>query len=141
MTYPKSYSELIQIKEFVDRYRYLRIAQNVGDITFGHSRYLNQIFYMSDEWKRARREAIIRDKAHDLAMPGGEYDIRSGIYVHHINPITLDDILNRNPKCYDLENLVCTRKKTHDAIHYGDEALLFRDQLVTRTPNDMCPWK
>lgn len=134
----KSYSELVKFLTFKERYEYLKLNGRVGEETFGHSRYLNQIFYKTPEWINARNQVIIRDNGNDLGIEGRE--IHSKIFVHHIDPITLDDILNRNPKCWDLNNLITTCKNTHDAIHYGDESLLFFE-LVDRKPNDQAPWR
>lgn len=147
----KTYSELIKLKTFEERFEYLRTASRVGEATFGSDRYLNQAVYTSSLWAEVKNEIIIRDNACDLAMPG--YDIRGKVFingkeyrksgiiiVHHINPITKQDILNRDPKVFDPENLICCSFKTHNAIHYGD-----LDSLTLppkeRTPNDTCPWR
>ena len=134
----KSYSELIRIPSFEERFQYLRINGIVGDETFGCDRYLNQIFYKSEEWKRIRRRVIIRDNGCDLAWD--EYEIKGIIIIHHINPITKEDILDRSSKLFDLENLICTSINTHKAIHYGNEEMLPK-KIVERTMNDTCPWK
>ena len=134
----KSYSELIRIPSFKERFQYLRINGIVGEETFGCDRYLNQIFYKSEEWKRIRRRVIIRDNGCDLAWD--EYEIKGIIIIHHINPITKEDILNRSSKLFDLENLICTSVNTHKAIHYGNEEMLPK-KIVERTMNDTCPWK
>lgn len=134
----KSYSELIRIPSFEERFRYLKINGIVGEETFGCDRYLNQIFYKSEEWKRIRRRVIIRDNGCDLAWE--EYEIKGIIIIHHINPITKEDILNRSSKLFDLENLICTSINTHKAIHYGNEEMLPK-KIVERTMNDTCPWK
>ena len=134
----KSYSELIRIPSFEERFQYLRINGIVGEETFGCDRYLNQIFYKSEEWKRIRRRVIIRDNGCDLAWE--EYEIKGIIIIHHINPITKEDILNRSSKLFDLENLICTSVNTHKAIHYGNEEMLPK-KIVERTMNDTCPWK
>lgn len=134
----KSYSELIRIPSFEERFQYLRINGIVGEETFGCDRYLNQIFYKSEEWKRIRRRVIIRDNGCDLAWD--EYEIKGIIVIHHINPITKEDILNRSSKLFDLENLICTSVNTHKAIHYGNEEMLPK-KIVERTMNDTCPWK
>lgn len=138
MTMNKCYSELITIPTFIERYRYLRLGGKVGEDTFGFDRYLNQIFYKDPEWLRTRDLVIIRDGGCDLAIPDRE--IRSRILVHHINPITKEDIINRDPKLFDLENLISTVKNTHDAIHYGDENLLIIEP-IERSQNDTCPWR
>lgn len=136
----KTYSELITIPTFVERFRYLKIGGRVGEDTFGHDRYLNQILYHCDDWKWFRRDIIIRDKGCDLAHP--DYEVPDGlsIIVHHINPITVENVLRRDPCVFDPENAVSTILRTHNAIHYGDESLLDVG-LVVRRPNDTCPWK
>lgn len=134
----RTYSELIMLPTFEERFQYLKLGGTVGQITFGYERYLNQLLYSSDEWKRCRRKVIIRDLGCDLACEG--YELQDKILIHHMNPITVDDILQRNPRVFDLENLICTSHNTHNAIHYGDESLLLRAPIV-RTKNDMCPWK
>ena len=134
----RCYTELIQIPTFEERYEYLRLGGRVGEDTFGFDRYLNQKFYQSPEWKRVRRDVIIRDEGRDLAMKG--YELYGNIFVHHMNPITSKDLLDVAEWIMNPEFLVCVSKRTHDAIHYGDKSLL--PQLpVERTPNDMCPWK
>ena len=134
----RCYTELIQIPTFEERYEYLRIGGSVGEDTFGFDRYLNQKFYQSPEWKRVRRDVIIRDEGRDLAMEG--YELCGNIFVHHMNPITPKDLFDAADWIINPEFLVCTSKITHKAIHYGDKSLL--PQLpVVRTPNDMCPWK
>lgn len=134
----KTYSELIEIPTFLERYRYLRIGGAVGKETFGYDRYLNQILYNSDEWKRFRREIIIRDCGDDLACEG--FQIFGKILIHHINPITVEDVLNRDPRIFDPENVISTTLNTHNAIHYGDESLLMIAP-VERSKNDTCPWR
>ena len=132
------YSELITIPTYEDRFHYLQLNGAVGKDTFGYDRYLNQILYNSKEWKRFRDEIIIRDNGCDLAFEG--YDIHGRILVHHINPITVDDVVNRNPIVFDPENVICVTHNTHNAIHYGDESLLITAP-VERTKHDTCPWK
>ena len=117
-----SYSDLITLPTFTERYRYLKQSGIVAEETFGGHRYLNQSYYKSPEWRRVRNEVIIRDKGCDLGVEG--YEIADRIYVHHINPITEDDILDRSPALFDPENLICVSFNTHQAIHYGDESLL-----------------
>lgn len=137
-TLTKCYSELIRIPTFIERFRYLQIGGQVGYETFGSDRYLNQILYASDEWKRFRRDIIIRDNACDLAVDG--FDIIGPVLVHHINPITVEDVLNRDPKIFDPENVITTVLRTHNAIHYGDESLLVMEP-IERSRNDTCPWR
>ena len=134
----RTYSELIKIPTFKDRFEYLRLDGKVGEETFGFDRYLNQIFYKSPEWKAARDFVIIRDQGCDLAMEG--HEIFGRILVHHMNPIRIEDILNRSKYLLDPEYLICTIKNTHDAIHYGDGSLLITGP-IERTKNDTCPWR
>ena len=134
----RTYSELITIPTFEERYQYLRLNGRVGEETFGFDRWLNQRFYKDPEWLKIRDEVIIRDNGCDLAIPGRE--IYSRILIHHMNPITKDDILQRSKYLLDPEYLICTIKNTHDAIHYGDENLLVKGP-VERKPNDTCPWR
>ena len=134
----RTYSELITLPTFEERYQYLRLNGRVGEETFGFDRWLNQKFYKDPEWLRIRDEVIIRDNGCDLAIPGRE--IYSRILIHHMNPITKDDILQRSKYLLDPEYLICTIKNTHDAIHYGDENLLIKGP-VERKPNDTCPWR
>lgn len=134
----RTYSELIRLHTFEERYRYLRLGGAVGKETFGFDRYLNQQFYHTDEWKSIRNYVIIRDNGCDLGIEGRE--IQDRILVHHMNPITKDDILERSEILLNPEYLICTVKNTHDAIHYGDEGLLVK-AVVARTRNDTCPWR
>lgn len=134
----KTYSELIRIPTFEERYRYLRLSGKVAEETFGFRRWLNQEFYHSDEWLRFRNKIIIRDNGCDLALEG--FEIFGSIIIHHLNPITYDDILNRNPCVFDPDNVVSTKLLTHNAIHYGDESLISRI-TIERTKNDTCPWR
>lgn len=140
----RTYSELITIPTFEERYEYLRLGGKVGEETFGFDRYLNQKFYRSEEWLAIRDYVILRDTGNndycqDLGMPYG-YDIHGRILVHHMNPITKRDILDRSKYLLDPEYLICTIKNTHDAIHYGDDSLLVKAPIV-RTKNDTCPWR
>ena len=135
----RTYSELIQIPSYIDRYRYLRLEGKAGEITFGNERYLNQLLYKSPEWKSIRRAIILRDQGCDMAMPG--YEIQGPILIHHINPITVDDIYNRADKVFDDENLISVCKTTHNAIHYGSEDLLSIDEIVERRPDDTIFWR
>lgn len=134
----RTYSELIEIPTFEERFKYLKLDGKVGEDIFGHRRWLNQEFYRSSEWLRFRDRIILRDFGRDLATEG--YEIYGSVLIHHLNPITYDDILNRNPCIFDPDNVVCTKLSTHNAIHYGDETLLLNPQIV-RTQNDTCPWK
>lgn len=134
----RTYSEMITLKTYEERFDYLKIGGRVGLETFGYDRYLNQILYNTKQWKKFRREIIIRDNACDLACEG--YEINYRILVHHINPITVEDIINRNQMIFDPENAITTTHRTHNAIHYGDKNLLVL-QPMERTPNDTCPWR
>lgn len=136
----KTYSELSELKTFEERFEYLKIGGAVGRETFGYLRYLNQVFYHSEEYLSFRDYVIRRDMGCDMGLSG--YDIiEEPIYVHHINPITPEDILNRNFCLLDPNNAVCVRFSTHNAIHYGDSDLLQIYGLIERSPNDTCPWK
>lgn len=134
----RTYSELITLPTFEDRYRYLQLNGAVGKDTFGFDRYINQQFYRSKEWQRIRDEVIIRDNACDLGMEG--YEIHGRIYVHHMNPIMVQDIQSNSDYLMNPEFLICTTHRTHNAIHYGDENLLARAP-IERTKNDTCPWR
>ena len=135
----RTYSELSKLSTFEERYEYLKLDGIVGKETFGFDRYLNQKFYQNDpEWKRVRDYVIIRDSGCDLGIEGRE--IYDSIIVHHMNPITTDDLINRTEFLLDPEYLISTVKRTHDAIHYGDENLLMKGP-VERTKNDTCPWR
>ena len=134
----RTYRECMQLPTFQERYRYLQIGGRVGKETFGFDRYLNQMLYRTPEWKRFRRDMIVRDNGCDLGCEG--YEIYGNILIHHINPITVDDVINRNPCIFDPNNVICTSLNTHNAIHYGDETLLITEPVV-RKPNDTCPWK
>ena len=134
----KTYSELITIPTFEERFEYLQLKGSVGKDTFGYDRYLNQVLYRSPEWKRLRNQIIIRDGGCDLACDG--YDIYNKVLIHHLNPITVEDVLTRSRKVFDPDNLVCVSHSTHNAIHYGDVDLLVTGPII-RTKNDTCPWR
>lgn len=134
----RTYSELITIPTFEERFEYLQLKGSVGKDTFGYDRYLNQVLYRSPEWKRLRNQIIIRDGGCDLACDG--YDIYGKVLIHHLNPITVEDVLTRSRKVFDLDNLVCVSHSTHNAIHYGDVDLLVTGPII-RTKNDTCPWR
>lgn len=134
----KTYSELITIPTFEERFEYLQLKGSVGKDTFGYDRHLNQVLYRSPEWKRLRNQIIIRDCGCDLACEG--YDIHSKVLIHHLNPITVEDVLARSRKVFDPDNLVCVSHSTHNAIHYGDVDLLVTGPII-RTKNDTCPWR
>jgi hypothetical protein len=135
----KTYSELITLPSFEERFRYLNLDGRVGKDTFGYDRYANQQLYQrSRKWKKARDTVIIRDNGCDLGVEG--YEIFGKIIVHHMNPITMEDIIKDRDWIYDPEFLICTTHITHNAIHYGDEHLLITAP-IERSPNDTCPWK
>lgn len=136
----RTYSELITIPTFEERYRYLRLGGRIGEATFGFDRYLYEDFLKSDEWLALRDEVIVRDNGCDLAMIDREIKGKSRIIVHHMNPVTKIDILKRTKYLLDPKYLICTIKNTHDAIHYGDESLLIIAP-IERTKNDTCPWR
>lgn len=135
----RSYRELMTIDNILDRYEYLKLSGKVSDITFGSRRYLNQDFYRSKEWKDVRNEVILRDQSCDLAIP--EYEIYSKPIVHHINPITIDDVMDENwSKLFDLDNLITVSYNTHQAIHFGDDRMLPK-LPIERRPGDTSLWK
>ena len=134
----RTYSEMITLPTFEERFRYLQLGGKVGEDTFGHDRYLNQMFYTSDEWRRIRRDVIVRDNGCDLGIQDRE--IHGLIIIHHMNPITIEDIINRSEFLLNPEYLISTVKNTHDAIHFSDERILITDP-IERRPNDTCPWK
>lgn len=138
MTSIRTYSELITLPTFEERYEYLRLGGKVGEETFGFDRYLNQIFYKTKEWLRVRDEVIIRDMGRDLAMMDRE--IFGRVLVHHMNPLNVKDIINRSDYLLNPEYLICTSKNTHDAIHYGDISILLIPP-IERSKNDTCPWR
>lgn len=134
----KRYSELILLPTFEERYKYLQLNGVIGDETFGFDRYINQMFYRSQEWKQVRDYVIVRDNGCDLGIEG--HEIRGKILIHHMNPIGIKDIQQVNKFLLDPEYLITTMISTHNAIHYGDESLLVKDP-IERSKNDTCPWK
>ena len=134
----KRYSELILLPTFEERYKYLQLNGVIGDETFGFDRYINQMFYRSQEWKQVRDYVIVRDNGCDLGIEG--HEIRGKILIHHMNPIGIKDIQQVNKILLDPEYLITTMLSTHNAIHYGDESLLVTDP-IERSKNDTCPWK
>lgn len=140
MTSKKTYSELISLPTFEERFNYLKLGGNVGEFTFNGHRELNQMLYNSQEWRSFRREVAIRDDGCDLAHP--DYKIRGNtkIIIHHLNPIRVEDTVERSPMIFDLENVITTTMRTHQAIHYGDISLLISDPII-RTENDTCLWR
>ena len=134
----RSYSELITLQTFEERFEYLNLVGKVGGMTFGSKRYLNQILYKTDMWLSTRNQIIIRDNGCDLGVYGR--DVLFRITVHHINPITIEDVLMQSPMVFDPENLITTADMTHKAIHYGNSDLLITAP-IERSKNDTCPWK
>lgn len=138
MTKIRTYAELITIPTLEERFRYLKLDGKVGVDTFGFDRYLNQIFYKSKEWRKLRNDIILRDDGCDLGVEG--YDIQGKIYIHHMNPIVVRDILDRTEFLLNPDFLICASFDTHQAIHYGNEDLL-PQPLVERRAFDTCPWR
>lgn len=134
----RTYSELIKLQTFEDRYNYLKLNGQVGLDTFGFDRYLNQVFYLSPEWRKVHDAVVVRDFGCDLGIEGRE--IAKWATVHHMNPITVEDIVRRRDWILDPEFLITSSQNTHKAIHYGDESLLVLD-VSERKPNDTCPWR
>lgn len=134
----RTYSELIKLKTFKDRFEYLKLDGIVGEETFGFDRYMNQIFYKSREWTSVRRAVIIRDNGCDLGVEG--YEIHGQILIHHMNPINLSDIVHKTDELLNPDYLITTVLSTHNAIHYGDASLL-PALPIERRANDTCPWK
>lgn len=134
----RSYSELKKFETFEERFEYLRLDGKIGQDTFGFDRVFNQMFYRSREWKQVRNEVIVRDNGCDLGVEG--YEIRGKILIHHMNPITIDDIRENSDFLMNPEYLITTVLLTHNAIHYGDESLLIKAP-IERRKNDTCPWK
>lgn len=135
----RCYSELKKLKTFKERFDYLKLNGVVGESTFGFDRYLNQTFYKSSEWRHARDRVIRRDEGCDLGILGHEI-LGEAPIIHHMNPITQQDIIDRNPDIFNDEYLICVTKDTHNAITFGNEKLLPFEN-IERKPNDTCPWK
>lgn len=135
----KTYSKLIKLLTFEERFDYLKLNGSVGFETFGAERYLNQTLYWSAEWKRVRRDVIIRDNGCDLGIE--DRPIQRGVFVHHIEPITVEDVVQRRKKVFDLDNLITVSFNTHQAIHYGGKELLPPSRPIERKPNDQAPWR
>ena len=134
----RTYSELIQLSTFEERFNYLRLDGVVGKDTFGFDRYLNQQFYRSSEWKRIRNQVIVRDNGCDLGID--EYEIHGRILIHHMNPISIEDLQHMSDLLMNPEYLICVSHRTHNAIHYGDESLIVTAP-IERSQNDTCPWR
>lgn len=135
----RSYSELIALDTFEKRFKYLKTSSKIGDETFGFDRYLNQLFYTSDEWRSIRDKIIVRDNGFDLGMM--DHKINGIIIVHHMNPITKDDLINRTDYLLNPEYLISVSDPIHKALHYGNDGILQSQVVTTRTPNDTCPWR
>ena len=133
----RTFSDLSRIDSFEDRYKYLQLRGEVGWATFGFDRYMNQQFYRSSEWRHVRQHVIARDQGCDLGVDG--YEIFDRIYIHHMNPMTVEDIEHGNNEILDPEFLISTTMNTHNAIHFGDESLLPRPH-VDRRPGDTKLW-
>ncbi len=135
----RSYHEMILLPTYKERFDYLQLYGKVGTATFGDQRFLNQHLYHTPEWQSVRQRVIIRDRSCDLAHP--DYEIMEPpVHIHHINPLTPNDILERNPKVFDMDNLITVSAATHNALHYGGQEI--RKMLMgERRPNDTCPWK
>lgn len=134
----RTYTDLMKLDNFADRFEYLKLDGRVGSETFGYDRYLNQEFYTSEEWRRLRRDIILRDQSCDLGCPDRE--IFGRVIVHHMNPIDVNSLIHRERIVMDPEFLICVSPETHEAIHYSTDKLLFKE-LIVRRPNDTCPWK
>jgi hypothetical protein len=134
----KTYSELIKLPTFEERYRYLKLHGKVGEETFGFDRFINQNFYKSQEWKSVRDFVIVRDNGCDLGIDG--YEIHGTILIHHMNPILPHDVIYRSAFLLNPEYLISTIISTHNAIHYGDEGLIIKAPIERRR-NDTCPWR
>ena len=137
----RSYTELIKIPTFIERYRYLKLGGKIGEETFGWERYLNQKFYNSSEWRRFREQIIVRDFGCDLADRDHEFAEGEIIFIHHMNPINTQDIVNHTEYLMNPEFVISCRKRTHDAIHFGDESLIMPYEIKGRSLNDTAPWK
>lgn len=133
----RTYSELIRLPTFEERFDYLSLGGEVGAQTFGFDRWINQEFYTSSEWRGVRRSVLLRDEGRDLGVEG--YEINGGVAVHHMNPMTPDDIIHSNPHILDPEFLITVSTDTHNAIHYGDRSQL-RKPYVERSPGDTKLW-
>lgn len=134
-----SYREMALLPTFEERFLYLQLDGTVAYETFGSNRYANQALYTSSEWRRFRHQIIIRDQGCDLGIP--DRVIHDHIIIHHLNPISMQDIVSRSEKLFDPDNVVCVSKQTHNAIHYGDGHQLIPSKPARRYANDTCPWK
>ena len=139
MNKKRRYSELITLPTFEERFEYLKLGKQVGEETFGFDRYLNQALYRSKEWQDLRNHIIVRDNGYEMGLE--DYPIAGRVIVHHMNPITLEDINERMPEILDPENLICVSHDLHNAIHYGNKDILMKYTFAIRTENDTCPWR
>ena len=137
----RTYSELITLPTFEERFEYLRLDGEAFKETFGFDRVFNQMFYTSKEWRNFRHKIIVRDFGCDLGVQG--YEIPDGvkIIIHHLNPISIEDIYSSTELLMNPENSISTILQTHNAIHYGDANQLPKNSFIERTPNDTCPWR
>lgn len=135
----KSYSELRRLETYEERFKYLKLNSSVGTETFGVDRYLNQRFYRSAEWRKIRDYVIVRDNGCDMGVK--DHEIVGKIYIHHMNPLTMNDIEEGSDNLLNPEYLICVSHETHNAIHYGDDSILEKEKVTIRTKNDTCPWK
>lgn len=140
MSIKRCYSDLIALKTFEERFKYLSLDGSVGEQTFGFERYLNQKFYVSGLWRRIRRDVIIRDNGCDLGIE--DLEIRGSIYIHHMNVVKPKDFIEITDELINPEYLICVSRRTHYAIHYGDDATFLQSrEIVERRPYDTCPWR
>ena len=136
----RTYTELSKLKTFKQRFEYLKLDGKIGEETFGYDRYINQRFYKDPEYRAIRDYVIVRDNGCDMGVEGYDYIEGEKIIIHHMNPITVEDIVNRSEFALDPEYMVSVRHLTHNAIHYGDESLLIQEP-IERRKNDTCPWR
>lgn len=135
----RTYSELITLPSLRERYEYLKLGDRIGKETFGFDRWLNQMFYTSDEWRSVRNKIILRDGGRELGMDGMQYEISNTVYIHHMNPLRKNDILDCTEYLTNPDYLICCSFKIHQDIHYG--TYHERYEVVERRPYDTCPWK
>lgn len=136
----KSYSELIKLQTFEERFEYCKTDSKIGVETFGYDRYLNQYLYSTKEWKIFRNHMVLRDKGNDLGIDDGNHEINGIIVLHHINPITVEDVIYRRKCVFDPENVITVWDITHKALHFGSIDTLPKGE-IERTMNDTCPWR
>lgn len=139
MSLLRSYSDLLTLTTFEERFNYLKLDGKVGSDTFGFDRFINQQFYRSNEWKRIRNQVILRDNGCDLGIE--DHPIYGRIIIHHINPVTIKELIDSDEFLFNPANLICVSHDTHNALHYGDETFLKKNEITTRLPNDTILWK